>query len=408
LALEEDEMRRTILIAAVAAGLLAAVLFAGTLREAAVAAPSPEAERLASQGLELQQRARVTGNPALYPRVERTLRDALELDERNAVALRGLAALAAGRHRFAESLELARTAQRLEPQVAAVYGLIGDASLELGHYRQAFAAFDRMAALKPSAAAYARVSYARELRGDLAGALEAMELAIDAAAVGEPAAWSRTLTGRLLLSLNRVDEADIRFREALAFVDGYPQALAGRGDVALARGDEATAIALYRRAATGSPIPDLHGTLGDLLAGAERRGEAERAWQRAEQLERLFARHGGRNLLETAEFDLNHDRNIRSALDRARRGQAERPSVEGDHVLAWALYKNGLCAEARTVSLRSFRLGTLDVDGLYHHALIERCLGNGEEAKRYVERVEALAPGYLETAPSARRLASPR
>jgi TRAP-type transport system periplasmic protein len=35
--------------------------------------------------------------------------------------------------------------------------------------------------------------------------------------------------------------------------------------------------------------------------------------------------------------------------------------VEGDHVLAWALYKNGLCAEARPVSLRSLRLGTLDL-----------------------------------------------
>jgi tetratricopeptide (TPR) repeat protein len=235
-----------------------------------------------------------------------------------------------------------------------------------------------------------------------------MELAIDAAAVGEPAAWSRALTGQLLLSLNRVDEADIRFREALAFVDGYPQALAGRGDVALARGDAEQAVTLYRRAAKGSPVPDLHATLGDLLHGLGRRDEAERSWERAEELERLFARHGGRNLLETAEFDLDHDRNVRSALDRARRGRAERPSVEGDHVLAWALYKNGLCAEARRVSLRSFRLGTLDVDGLYHHALIEDCLGNDGEAARYRNRVEALAPGYLETAPSARRLAPPR
>lgn len=401
-------MRRTILTTAAAAALFAAVLLAGTLREAAVAAPEPEAERLAAQGLELQQRARVTGDPALYPRAERTLREALALDSRSASALRGLSALAAGRHRFGESLVHARRAMELEPEVAAVYGLIGDASLELGRYREAFAAFDRMAALKPSAAAYARVSYARELRGDLPGALEAMELAVDAAAVGEPAAWSRTLAGNLLLSLNRAEEADVRFREALAFVDGYPQALAGRGDVALAGGETGRAFALYRRAVTGSRIPDLHATLGDVLDHLGRRDEAELAWQRAEALERLFARHGGRNLLETAEFDLNHDRNVRSALDRARRGRAERPSVEGDHVLAWALYKNGLCADARRVSLRSFRLGTRDVDGFYHHALIEECLGNEGEALRYRKRVESLAPGYLARAPSARRLAPPR
>ena len=134
--------------------------------------------------------------------------------------------------------------------------------------------------------------------------------------------------------------------------------------------------------------------------------EAKRAWKRADELERLFAANGGRNLLETAEFDLNHDRNLRVALDRARRGQAERPSVEGDHVLAWALYKNGLCAEARLVSLRSFRLGTLDVDGLYHHSLIERCLGNTSAAGRYAARVEALDPAYLDAPPSPRRLQS--
>jgi Tfp pilus assembly protein PilF len=73
-------------------------------------------------------------------------------------------------------------------------------------------------------------------------------------------------------------------------------------------------------------------------------------------------------------------------------------------VLAWALYKNGLCAEARRVSLRSLRLGTLDVDGLYHHALIARCLGRQAEAERYLARVEALAPRYLDAPPSAKRL----
>ena len=367
-----------------------------------------DAGALGLLGLAYQQRARETGDPAYYTKSEGVLRRALAIEPTNLSATSGLGSLALARHRFREALSLGRRARALSRTTARELGVVGDALAELGRYREAFAAFDRMAALKPSAAAYARISYARELRGDLAGALAAMELAVDAAAVGEPAAWSRTLTGHLLLTLNRVDEADIRFREALAFVDGYPQALAGRGDVALARGSAEKAVTHYRRAATGSPIPDLHASLGDLLAGLGRRDEAERSWQRAEELESLFAQHGGRNLLETAEFDLNHDRNVRSALDRARRGQAERPSVEGDHVLAWALYKNGLCAEARRVSLRSFRLGTLDVDGLYHHALIEECLGNEAAAARYRARVVKLDPRYLSAAPSARRLAPQR
>jgi tetratricopeptide (TPR) repeat protein len=388
----------------IALAAAAAVLLGGTLRErTAVAAPPGEAQRVALGGLELQQQARISGNPVLYPRAEDALREALRLDPKNATARRGLAALAAGRHRFRESLVHARRAQALEPRVAAVYGLIGDANLELGRYRQAFASFDRMVALKPSASGYARISYARELTGDLAGAIDAMELAVDSAGVGEPAAWTRSLVGNLLLAERRPAAAELRFREALAFFPDYPAAVAGLGEVALARANPEAALRHFRRAATAA-VPEYPAAVGDVLDRLGRTEEAKRAWKRAEELEALFAANGGRNLLETAEFDLNHDRNLREALARARRGRTERPSVEGDHVLAWALYKNGFCAEARTVSLRSLRLGTLDVDGLYHHSLIESCLGNRQAARTYRLRVQQLDPLYLQAPPSAKRL----
>jgi tetratricopeptide (TPR) repeat protein len=392
-------------IAAVVAG---AALFGGIAREGRVddaeAAGTSAAQQAIVAGLELQERARVTGDPRLYVPTERSFRRALALEPGNAAALRGLAAVAASRHRFAESLELAQRARRLEPWVPAVYGLIGDAELELGRYGAAFAAFDRMVAMKPSASSYARVSYARELRGDLDGAVVAMRLAADAAPFGEPAAWTRTLLGRLLAADRRPAAAARRFEEALFVEPGYAAARAGLAELAVGRGDLATARRQLVRAARGSTVPEYWASLGDVSASLGRNADARRAWAEAERLERLFAAHGGRNLLETAEFDLNHDRNVRSALDRARRGRAERPSVEGDHVLAWALYKNGLCAEARTVSLRSFRLGTQDVDGLYHHSLIEACLGNDAAAARYRGRVRSLDPGYLANAPSAWRL----
>ena len=395
---------KTIGFLGAAVAVACAVLLSGTLREEAAGAQPGDAQRVALRGLELQQQARVSGDPSLYPRAERQLRRAAELDPRNAAAVRGLAALAASRHRFAESLTLARRALRLEPGSATVYGLIGDASLELGRYDEAFAAFDRMAKLKPNANVYARISYARELLGDTKGAIAAMELAVDASiGVAEPSAWSRTLLGNLLLGSRRAGEAEIRFREALAFVPGYPAAVSGLAKLRAAEGDLPGAAELYRQAAAAAPVPEFAASLGDTLATLGRTGAAERAWRDADELEQLFAANGGRNLLETAEFDLNHDRHVRRALDRARRGRAERPSVEGDHVLAWALYKNDRCAEARRVSLRSLRLGTLDVDGLYHHSLIEACLGHGKAAAAYRARVRQLDPAYLDAAPSARR-----
>ena len=202
-----------------------------------------------------------------------------------------------------------------------------------------------------------------------------MELAVDASiGVAEPSAWSRTLLGEPAARPRSRRRGEVALPRGARVRPGYPAALAGWRSCARA-GDLEGAAALYRRGRRGAGAR----VRGEPRRHARRLGrhaEAERAWARAEELERLFAANGGRNLLETAEFDLNHDRNLRSALDRARRGRAERPSVEGDHVLAWALYKNDRCAEARTVSLRSLRLGTLDVDGLYHHSLIEACLGN--------------------------------
>jgi tetratricopeptide (TPR) repeat protein len=397
-------MQRLLFIVIAALTVLLATLFGGVLREArADGTPrAAESAQLAKRGLELQERARRSSDPKLYPAAERAFRDALEADPLNATAVRGLAALAGSRHRFRDMLPLARRALTLEPESADVHGLLGDALLELGRYQEAFAAFDRLATLKPSASAYARISYARELQGDLAGAIGAMELAIDAAAPGEPAALMRTLAANLLLADRRTREATLRYREALVFVPGYAPALAGLGDLALANGDVTAALILYRRAAAASP--EYTTTLGDLLDHVGRPADAAKAWARAQALEAEFAANGGDNRLETAEFDLNHDRNHRSALDRARHGRAARPSVEGDHVLAWALYKNGLCAEARRVSLRSLRLGTLDVDGLYHHSLIENCLGNERAADTYRLRVKRLDPTYLDATPSPTRL----
>ena len=397
-------MRRSHLILVAVTVLLAASLLGGVLREARADGParSTKSAQLAEAGLALQERARRTGDAALYPAAERALSDAVRLDPANATAVRGLAALAGSRHQFREMLGLARRALALEPQSADVHGLLGDALLELGRYQQAFAAFDRLAALKPSAGAYARIAYARELRGDLDGALDAMELAIDSAAAGEPSALMRTLAANLLVAAGRPGEGELRFREALAHDPGYPPALAGLGGIAAAAGDAEAALSLYRRAARGSDAPEYSATVGDLLAEAGSQRAAERAWARAEELEARFAANGGDNRLETAEFDLNHDRRLADALRRARAGRAARPSIEGDHVLAWALYKNGRCSEARTVSHRSLRLGTLDVDGLYHHSLIEACLGNPAGAAAYRERVQRLDPGYLASAPSAR------
>jgi tetratricopeptide (TPR) repeat protein len=350
--------------------------------ERRVEASPEDAEGLTHLGLAYLQRVRETGDPTFYPRAEEAFRRSLELVAGNDLALSGLADLAASRHEFSDAERLARRAIALNPFSAPALGILGDAAVQTGRYGAAFAAFDRMAALKPSAAAYARVSYARELLGRTAGAVEAMKLAVSAAAaIPEPAAWSQVELGNLYYNSGRLRLAEHAYRGALARFPGYHRAEAGLARVEAARGRIDEAAALYRRALETVPLPEYAASLGETLAAAGREAEAAEAYELVNVIQRLFEANGARTELETALVDLDRGRNVEDALSRAREAYAERPSIEAEDVLAWGLYRNGRCGEALGQSERALRLGTRDALKLFHRAMIERCLGRTAEAR---------------------------
>ena len=364
--------------------------------ERRVSAGPNDAEALMLLGLAYQQRARETADLSFYGRSERALHRSLALVPRNDVAVTGLAALAASRHRFDEARILARRSLALNPYSAAALGILGDANVETGRYRAAFSAFDRMAALKPTASAYARISYARELLGRTDDAIAAMKLAAAAAsASGETASWARTQLGNLYADVGRLDSAGSEYEHALRLSPGYAPALAGLAALELWRGEAGEAARLYGDALAARPLPEFAVGLGDAFDRAGWEAAAARAYRRAEELEGHFATNGGRNELETALFHLDHDGDLVDALSRARAGRDLRPSVEGEHVLAWALYKNGRCDEARAHSIRALRLGTKDWGAMLHRSLIESCLGNGGAARLWRERALGANPYAL-------------
>ena len=341
-----------------------------------------DAEGLTILGLTYQQRVRETGDPSFYSRSDRALRRALKLVPENDLAVTGLASLAASRHRFTEARRLARQALALNPSSAAALGILGDARVETGNYPAAFDAFDRMSALKPTAASYARVAYARELLGDTQGAIEAMKLAVSAAAATtEPAAWSLVELGNLYYNSGRLRPAERAYREALARFPDYHRALVALARVEATLGRTEEAVALYRRALESVPLPEYAAGLAETLAAAGRSAEAAEAYELVDAMQRLLEANGSRTELETALVDLDRGVRLESALSRAREAYGERRSIEAEDVLAWALYRNGRCDEALTHSRRALRLGTRDALKLFHRGMIEQCIGRPAAAR---------------------------
>jgi tetratricopeptide (TPR) repeat protein len=421
-------------VAAVAAVLTAgALLLGGVLRKPAVAAssapastPTPAAgeslqtgfstgdtagliERLQSTlrvaprnvssldllGLAYQQRARETGDAVYYTKSEGVLEQALALQPNDLLATSGLGSLALSRHRFREALALGRQARSISPTTARNYGVIGDALVELGRYPEAFRAFDRFAELRPGLAAYARVSHARELIGDIPGAIAAMKLAVDAGTgQGEAEAWTRVQLGKIYWSVGRLSTAASEYRAALRVFPGYPYALDALARVEAARGRLAPAIALEQRATAVIPLPQYVGQLSDLYRAAGKTRLARHQYALIGVIQRLLVANGVKTDLETALFDIDHGVRLPHALALARRARAERPSVDGDDVLAWALARNGRCGEALPFSKSALRLGTRDALKLFHRGMIERCLGNRAAGDAFLHRALALNPHF--------------
>jgi len=316
----------------------------------------------------LIRQTRVTGNAGLTVRAERVLMSALREDPANYDVLRMQSSLYLSQHRFADAAAVAEHCRALRPDDPVNYGVVGDAHLELGDYDEAFDAFDRMMQLRPGAASYARVAYARELQGNLTGALESMRLAAEASEGGdvEAIAWYHSQVGELYLKLDKPIDALREFSTASSAFPGHPFAVVGYAKALEMTGQREQSRALLEDLVRKSPTPDVHARLGDLLAAEGRGKEAGRQYALAEAAWRSDAPEP-KNL---ARFLAEHGEKLDEAVTIAEAAAKIRHDIFTQDALAWAYFKAGRVADAKRTIRLALRTGTRDRDILRHAEMI--------------------------------------
>ena len=343
------------------------------------------------------QKARETGDPTYYTKAAGVLQRALELKPQDLLALVQMGALDLSRHQFREALALGQQAQALNSTIPIIYGVIGDAQTELGMYAAALQTVQTMVDMRPDLSSYSRASYVRELHGDVAGAIEAMQRAVQAGGPNaENTNWTRVQLGNLYFNSGRLAEAETQYNEALASYPGYVHAIAGLARVHAARREYDEAIKLYTDVVNRFPLPEYVIALGDVYAAAGHMPEAQQQFNLVRVIERLYIANGVDTDLETALFEADHaqDQDINEILARARRALDKRSTIYAKDVMAWALYQAGQYAAADDFSRQALQLGTQDALLFFHAGMIADRLGHTAEAQADLEQALSINPNF--------------
>jgi tetratricopeptide (TPR) repeat protein len=303
------------------------------------------------------QEGRVTGDHGYYDKAAIELLDViLENEPKNFDAICSKTTVLLSQHHFAEGLELAKVGLPINPNNAFIYGILCDANLELGNYNEAVKMADKMVKVRPDIRSYARISYLREIHGDLPGAIAAIKLAADAGYPGlEETEWTRCILGHLYENTFSLDTAEYEYNIALRNRPNYAFAIAGLGRVAKAKGNYKESIAFFEKAKTIMLDYSFSDELTDLYRLDNQKEKAEK--NANEVIEMLGPNtdnesetsHGHYADKELAYAYLKVN-DIDNALKHAEIEYERRPNnIDVAEAMAWVKYKKGSFKEANVL-----------------------------------------------------------
>jgi tetratricopeptide (TPR) repeat protein len=331
-------------------------------------------------------KARESFDPGFYKLAEQCARSIETLNPQSQEAMLLRAHVLQNLHRFKESEALAR---RLVQQrgLSFDYGLLGDALMEQGKLNDAVDAYQQMMNLKPDLRAYARAAHMRWLKGDLEGAIEAMQLAVGAATPSdaESASWVNTRLAFYEFQAGGVNQAEQRCALALSQQNNYPPTLLLQSRILLGQSRFREAVDVLQNAVKLNPLPEYQWTLAEALRVAGNENEAS-------EVEAQLCQRGASSDPRTLALYLaTRHESPETALRLARAELDSRSDVFTHDALAWSLAAAGRLTEAHSEMQRALAEGTQDARLFFHAGIIASQAGHAADAERWLRKASELS-----------------
>ncbi|WP_329117919.1 tetratricopeptide repeat protein [Streptomyces sp. NBC_01465] len=347
--------------------------------------------------------ARRSMDPAYYPKAEAALRRSLSVAPRNPDAMTGMGALANARHDFGAAKGWGERVRAAAPDRWSVYPVLVDAYTQLGDYRAASRAVQRLLDLRPGLPAFTRAAYELEIHGRTAESALALREALAAANSPAERAFCLQRLGELAWQRGDVRGALRLQDDALRTDPEHHAALVGRARAEAALGRTGAALRDYRTAVERVPLPEYVLELGELYESLGRVEEARAQYAVLRAEVKLFAANGARDDLTLGLYEADHG-SAAAAVRDLEREWGRRKSVLVADGLGWALHRAGRDEEALAYARKAAAIGTRSAVFAYHRGEIERALGMRDAARTHLGEALRLNPHFSPLlAPRARK-----
>ncbi|CAN5671604.1 hypothetical protein BH10BAC5_BH10BAC5_14730 [soil metagenome] len=342
------------------------------------------------------QKARETFDPNYYSAAEDALEKAIKMDKNNSTAVSLLASVYLSRHDFKGALELGNKSLILDPANDYTYGILVDAQNELGMYDESVVSAQKMVDLKPNLSSYSRVSYIREIHGDISGAIDAMKLAVNAGSPkAENLAWVKVQLANLYYNKGDIDNAEHFYESSTDEVIDYVHGLGGLAKIALYKKDYIRAIKLYTEALSQSQMPEYLIALGDVFTITGQTDKANEQYDKVIFALTMLKNKGIETDIELAIFNADHNRNIENSLDKVEQSLSDgSKSFKAYHAAAWLYFKKGDYKKAEENINSALKLGTKDPLMIFHAGKIFEKNGENDKANEFISKALMINPHY--------------